>query len=167
MIIESKFTTKKKQSESKKEKDEIWAKIAKAVDGAYTPQQVQKFYENARTRAIDKERKNLSECKKTGGGPAVITKLSPFVEVILSFANRSEPLKNVLDSSNPHVIEETDQIDLSTPKQKRSKLEQMTLSSTTNQSRKASMATSPSSQFLNILKTTVLCTQGLAEAQRF
>lgn len=161
--MESKYTTKKKQSESKREKEEVWLKISNTLGGNYTPQQIQKFYENARSRAIEKERKNLAESRKTGGGPPVIVKLTPVEELIISFANRSEPLKNVLDSSNPEVIEITEN------SSKRSKLDQTTYKlDQTAYTRSNELPASPGNNlnFLNILKTTVLCTQGLAEAQR-
>lgn len=151
---------------AKKQKSEIWIKISNAIGGVYSAQQVQKCYENIRQRAIEKDRKNVASPRQTGGGPPILINLKPYEELILSFVNKSEPLNNVLDSTNPQVSTICETHTQTMMATKRPKLDPGLSQSRSSQSNQSQPHSTDQSQFMYVLKTTVLCTQGLAEANR-
>lgn len=118
-------------------------------------EQIEKCYSNIRTRAIEKDRNNALELKKTGGGEPDIKKLEDYEEEILMFIKKAEPLPNIfMDESlneSPSIISAHTQ----EPTPKRAK-----------QPPNQTLVGLSEVAISNVLKSNVLATQGLAEAHR-
>ena len=144
-VLESRTTTKKAQSDVKKEKETIFTKIAQLLPSNRTAEQVAKCYNNMRARAIEKERFNKAELKKTGGGIPESKSSEPWEEELLSFVKKAEPIEQA-------------------PKAQCSDSSQIQIPS-----KRPKLLLSPKpdeAQHLSALKCCVLATQGLAEAHR-
>ena len=130
---------------------EVFAQIATFISSKRTPEQIEKCYSNIRTRAIEKDRHNFSESKKTGGGIPDLKKLEPHEEEILTFIKKAEPLVNIFeesDSTSTTLNEPTHPMPKKTKKSWKPPTEMFEQSG------------------VNVLKANVLATQGLADAYR-
>ena len=96
-VIECKKTTKRNASEAKLARQNVFKEVATHFPNRGADA-LEKCYANMRYRAIEKQRKNMAERNKTGGGEPKIVEYTLYEEELLSFIKKAEQLTEASES---------------------------------------------------------------------